>query len=188
MKKSLLIVPSLIVLSIFVIAMISMTSPNSLNSPQEGVQYHSSVCILVKNPDGSIKQDNGCSPNLVTNAGLNLIKDKLMGMSSAAVNYIALCNASAGCAAPAAGDTALTNEYAAGGLSRSQGTNTSIGTGNFSISYEFTATADNLLTNKSGLFNASSSGTLFASNTFTLATLQTNDRLNITWYVWVVDS
>lgn len=157
----------------------------NFNTPIEdnplSIKYNSNVCVYKNN-----ELLGECYSNLVTTAGLNAIKDGLgQGSLPAAYDYVALCNATAGCTDPAAGDTALDNEYAAGGLSRAQGTYSSNGNGNWTISKTFTATADSLVTNMTGLFNASSSGTMLAENNFTSVTLQTNDQLTINWTIWV---
>ena len=74
------------------------------------------------------------------------------------------------------------------GLDRTQGTYGDNGVGNWSIWTTFTATADDLLTNKTGIFNASAVGTLFAENTFTLATLQSSDQITINWTIFVTEA
>lgn len=146
----------------------------------EGIKYNSDVCVYKNNV-----LVEPCDHNVVTTAGLNAIKDYIgQGSGGAAFDYIALCNATAGCTAEDAADTTLDNEYAAGGLSRAQGAYTSNGDGNWTYSKTFTATADNLLTNSTGIFNASSTGTMLAEKTFTLVTLQTNDQVTINWTTW----
>lgn len=155
-------------------------------SDSDSIKYHSSVCTAVVRADGTY-EPNGCSSNTLTTAGKNLIKNALaFGGTVGNVTYIGLCNASGpGCNASSADNTILDDEYAAGGLSRGGGNYASQGTGNWSVYKTFTATANNLLTNKTGLFNNSAADTLFAENTFTLVTLQTNDQLTINWTIWV---
>ena len=174
---------SLISLSVVLVLLgvLFITSfPNSDNPIQNSISYNSQVCISKNN--NLIE----CSSNVLTTAGANVIRDTLgEGTSFGAFDYVGLCNATAGCVAAAAGSTTLENEYALGGLERSQGSYVSNGNGNWSVGETFTATADNLLTNKTGIFNQSSGGTLLAENTFTLVTLQTNDQLTINWTIWV---
>lgn len=151
----------------------------------DSINYDANVCVTHVRADGTVAMSE-CSHNLLTDAGKNLIKDAIgSGGSISAVDYIALCNATAGCGAPASGDTTLENELAGGGLERTQATHGDLGVGNWSEYVTFTATIDNLETNKTGIFNASSTGTLFAENTFTLVTLQTNDQLTINWTIQV---
>lgn len=160
-------------------------SQESLMSSESSINYNAEVCNYITRADGTI-EDLGCSSNTLTNAGANLIKDYVgTGSGGGAVDYIGLCDASIGCTASSTASTTLTNEFTTSGLARSQGTYASNGVGNWSVWKTFTATADNLLVNKTGIFNASSSGTLFAENTFTLATLQTSDQLTINWTISV---
>ncbi len=186
-KYNILGILGLLFISVFMFNLISVTdiisqSPETLTG--DNIEYHSSVCTSVLRVDGT-HEDNGCSKNLLTDAGKNLIKDMLSSGSGAGVDYIGLCNSTAGCTSPEAGDTALDNEYTSSGLTRVQATYGSLGTGNWSEVTTFTATVDDLSTNMTGLFNASSGGTLFAENAFTLVTLQTNDQLTINWTIWV---
>lgn len=160
--------------------------PSSSTSSGDGIMYNSNVCTSVLRASDGTQESLGCSHNLVTDAGLNAVRDILgQGTQFGAFDYIGLCNATAACAAPAAGDTTLENEFGSAGLSRAQGTYGTLGTGNWSIYKTFTATADSLETNKTGIFNQSSGGTLLAENTFTLVTLQTNDQLTVNWTIYV---
>jgi hypothetical protein len=177
---------SLLVLTVFVAsAAYSITQTPSVEG---GLEYHSAVCVN-KNDDTP-----QCSHNLLTNYGKDTIKDLLQGNKQMTVNQIALCNSSAtelannSCATPTATDTILAGEYAVCGLSRTAGTFGfgSPATGNISWATTFTSTCDNVRVNKTALFNTSTLGaSMFAANNFTIVTLQTNDRLTVTWYVWV---
>ena len=149
-------------------------------SSEATINYNSNVCVY---KNGELID---CSHNLLTNAGKELIETILGDTGSGGpVQYIALCNSTAGCTAPDASDTTLDNEFTGCGLSRAQGTYGDLGTGNWSIWYTFTSTCDNVETNMTGLFNQDSGGTLFAENQFTGVTLQTNDQLTINWTIWV---
>ena len=182
-KKYIYIIPALLLLSIFLVLSFNILSPIFPNSNNQELVYNSQVCISKNN------ELIECNSNVLTTNGSNLIKLVLgSGTSSSAIDYIALCNATAGCGSASASSTTLENEYAGGGLERAQGDYSSNGDGNWTISETFTATADNLLTNKTGIFNATSGGTLFAENTFTLVTLQTNDLLTINWTIWVTNA
>lgn len=168
----------LAILTVFAVATISV-SPNAMDSAQS-LSYHS--CVEISKNGIPIAP---CKPNLLTNAGKNAIKNALNG-GTGSFNYIALCNATAGCTGVDATDVSLDNEYGAGnGLTRASGTYTSIGTGNWTISNTFTALSDNLLTNQTALFNASTSGTMLAENSFNTVTLLAADRITINWTIWV---
>lgn len=155
---------------------------------QEGkftaIGYSSAVCKEVIRADGK-KEDLGCRHNLFTNYGKNITRDLLGTYSNlAAVNYIALANNTS---APAATDVSLSGEYTACGVSRAAATyNTQAAShGNWSMSKVFTSTCDSVVVVETGLYNSSSGNTLFAETGFTNATLQTNDQINITWFIWV---
>lgn len=184
-----------------VVTLSAFTPSETVNSNDIGVQslYTSKVCAGVTRADGSY-EDHGCSDNpltpqgereminslnkyVFTNAGAEAVEQILgQGTNYSAFDFIGLCNASTvgtGCTAPDATDTTIDNEFTDSGLARSQGTYYDIANGNWTIGNTFTATADNLETNVTGLYNFSTGGTLLATNNFTKATLQTNDQLTI---------
>lgn len=120
--------------------------------------------------------------NLRTTAGGDW-QASVMGNTSAppaTMNYIALSN-DAG--APAAGDTTVASEIAANGLTRAQCTYAHTGgTAAFTCQKVFTATGTQA-SQKTGLLNASSSGTLGFENTYTQVTVNNGDTLTVTWTV-----
>ncbi len=154
------------------------------------IGYNSAVCKEVTRADGS-KEDLGCKHNLFTSMGKDMVRDLLGIYSSlAAVNVISLGNATG--ADQGAANVSLGQEYganppAACGLGRAAGSfsNVTTSAGNWSVSKVFTATCNALNVSATGLYNATSGNFLFAETTFTPATLQTNDQINITWYIWV---
>jgi len=170
----------------FAFAFVLYSNPSS-GDTSSGISYKGTVCVDVDRADGS-HEDIGCKSNLLTNAGADAIKDYIGTGGGTAFDYIALCNATAGCGAAALGSTTMENEYASAGLERVQGTYGSLSnSGNWSIYTTFTATEDSIETNKTGLFNSSSADTLLAENTFTLVTLQTSDQLTINWTITASD-
>jgi hypothetical protein len=173
----------IVLVSVFAITAISIR-PNTDTTTESTISYHSDVCKYVTRANGSI-EDIGCSHNLLVDAGANAIRDALNTGAVGSFKWIALCNASVSCATPAITDTTLDNEYTTAGLNRSDGAYNAMNNGNWSIANTFTATQDNVLTNKTALFNASSADTMLAENEFTLVTLQTNDQLTINWTIWV---
>ena len=186
-KKYYIVLPILALMVFSIVGISRNQEQNQVNSQDTLIRYSSNVCTSVLRADGN-KEELGCSSNLLTTAGKNLIKNYLGTSQGDSVDYIALCNqtlgtASGGCSDPAVGNTTLSSEYTQGGLARAQGTYLSNSDGNWSITYTFTATDDALETNMTGLFNASSDGTLFALNTFTDVTLQTNDQLSVNWTI-----
>jgi len=163
----------------------SMPSSVFGSSGQE-VKYGSMVCVY--HNDELV----GCTENLLVDRGKNLIKDRLTNGTGVAVDFIAVGNGSRA-AAPA--DTSLQNEITAAtgctNLARTQDTSVvKIGNGNWSYSIKFTSDCSGLIVNTTALYNHTSETTgFFAANNFTNdVTLQTNDELNVTWYVFVTES
>ena len=148
------------------------------------IGYNSAVCKEVIRADGA-HENLGCRHNLFTNYGKNITRDLLGSYSNlAAVTAIGLANNTS---APAATDVVLSGEYTACGMSRAAGTYNiqSASHGNWSVSKVFTSTCDSVVLVETGLYNSTSGNTLFAETGFTNATLQTNDQINITWFIWV---
>jgi hypothetical protein len=125
------------------------------------------------------------SHNLITNAGKDFIAAQVGSTSPGTngANYIALSSNSA---APAATDTSLTGEINTNGLNRAQGTYShTAGTNTFTVSKTFTATGTVTDVQKTGLFTASSGGTMVAENTFATADLISGDQLTVTWTITI---
>lgn len=121
--------------------------------------------------------------NLLTNAGRDFFHAQVYTNTSAGTqggNYIALTTDTG---SPAAGDTTLTSEITTNGLGRAIATTLthSAGTNATTLAKTFTASGTHTAVQKSGLFNASTSGILTHVNTFTPVTLATNDTLAVSW-------
>ena len=176
MEKMYILGISLLLVAIFAVAAVPGLQ---MATQDQGLQYHSSVCIY-KNNDLV-----DCSSNLLYGDGKDLIKTVLGNTGSGGpVKNITLCNATAGCGTPQDDHLEAYTEYASCGLTAGDGTYANISAGNWSISKVFTATCDNLETNVTRLKNADGAIN-FAGNSFTMVTLQTNDQINVTWTIWV---
>lgn len=170
------------------------------------ISYHSQVCKTITREDGTM-EDLGCNHNLFNQDGMNLTRDLLSffsggGSGYTLVNVIAIANKTGG-GSPScntAQDSAnqiLCGEYVHSGLARAAAdatrlNETASGTtaGNWTITKQFTNTGAGALdVNATGLFNSTTINdtreVFFAQNTFTTATLQVNDKLNVTWFIWV---
>lgn len=128
-------------------------------------------------------EDLGVTENLRTTVGGDWQAD-VMGNATQPVSarWIGLTlNATA----PGAGDTTLTAEIAAGGLTRAVGAYTHTGgTAAYKISNTFTASATHTAVAKAGLFTAISAGTMaFETLLSSTATLAINDTLTIEWTI-----
>ena len=179
MKKSLIFsIIAVLFISVFVFALNSQSSPSG--ELGDSITYNSNVCRQVIRADGTIEPAE-CSHNLLYDAGKNLIRTYLgdTGGGTDEVDQISLCNATLGCGVPQANNGETYSEFSDCGLSEATGTFNAGGTGNWSISNQFTATCDDLVTNVTRLRNTA--GTNFAGNTFTLVTLQSADLLLINW-------
>ena len=132
--------------------------------------------------DGSTIFYDYTNHNLRTNAGGDW-QASVMGNTSAppaTCNYIALSNDAT---APSTSDTAVASEIAANGLSRAQATYAHTnGTASFTEQKVFSATGTQA-SQKAGLLNASSSGTLCFENTYTQVTVNNGDTLTVTWTI-----
>lgn len=172
------------------LGLVSMVFPlHEVNPSEGGLNYGSSVCI---HKNGELID---CKPNTLTDIGKEMIETLLTTTNGAVLDTIALCNSTNvtgdgggdGCEQPQAGDTYLDGEYYSCGLARAAGSLADQGTGNFSYAHTFTATCDGLMTNVTALYNKTGAvgSTYFAGNNFTGVTLDTDDQLTVTWYVWV---
>lgn len=122
--------------------------------------------------------------NLITNVGriqLHTAGYGTTGLPSNGFNYIALSNDAV---SETAASTTLSNEIAANGLSRAQGTVTlPTGSGTqTTIARTFTATGSQSA-QKAALFDASSSGDMNHVLAFTQRSLITNDTLAVTFTI-----
>jgi hypothetical protein len=136
-----------------------------------------------------VRQDNEIyhfeDHNLITNAGLDFISAQIGSTSTGAngANYIALSSDST---APAATDTTLTGEISGNGLDRSQGTYShTAGTNTFTIQEVLTASGTVNAIQKTGLFTASSGGTMMSENTFSSVNVISGDQLTVTWTITI---
>jgi len=143
----------------------------------DGIRYTGYVCIY---KNGELIT---CKHNIITDRGKDLIKMDMMGTDTVTLNVLAVANNTAGVSAS---DTNLQGEWTTCNLSAVTVTPTSVGTGNWSLSYEFTSTCDSVNVNAVGVYNETKSGNLFAETTWSPTTVLNNgDKLRITYYLWV---
>jgi hypothetical protein len=120
--------------------------------------------------------------NLRTNAGSDAQSSQMgnTAAQAASCNYIAVTNDAT---AAGATDTTLASEITTNGLGRAQGVYAhTAGTSSFTVQKVFTATGTQA-SQKTGLFNASSAGTLCFENTYTQVTVNNGDTLTVTWTI-----
>jgi len=182
MKKIAILSLGAIAISALLILAVYSKAPTSVTFGQ-GIPETGISCIRIIRKNGEVTPWE-CSHNVLYNSGKELLETILGDTGSGGpVKIIALCNATAGCGEPQADASETYNEITTCGLAPATGTYSSIGTGNWTITYTFTSTCDNVKTNVTRLKN--SGGTYFAGNSFTLATLQNGDQIQVKWYIWV---
>ena len=124
------------------------------------------------------------SHNLKTTAGMDAIiaQQATTGAQPAAFNYICLSNDAT---APAAGDTVVAGEINnTNALGRAQATYAHTGgTSTYTLVYQWTASGAQTNIQKAGVLNAASVGTLLYEGTFTSTSLNSGDKIQVTWTV-----
>ena len=130
--------------------------------------------------DGKIVGDSGWKHNQVVNLGFLDYLTKTLGAVSGSkqISYAALRTGGA----PAATDTSLGGEVvkrAAVTAATSSSSKTLRFTATFDSAASFVTNTQNI--SNIGLFNTSSSGTLFAGNTYASSSVATNQNVNVTY-------
>ena len=122
--------------------------------------------------------------NVVTTVGRDFLHQQgyqTTGLGSNGLNYIALSNDTV---TETSASTTLSNEIAANGLSRAQGTVAhTTGTNTTTVAKTFTCATSSQAAQKAALFTASSSGIMCHVLGFTQRTLQVGDTLTITYTI-----
>jgi len=115
--------------------------------------------------------------NLVVTTGKNFVASRIKDATATAMSHMAI---GTGSTSAAAGDTALGNESARVALTSTTVTNADVAY----VSSFGAGTGTGAIT-EAGLFNASSSGTLFCRTTFSVVNKGADDSMTITWTVTV---
>jgi hypothetical protein len=122
--------------------------------------------------------------NVITNAGRDFLHVQgygSSGLGANGLNYIGLSN---DVVSENAASTTLSNEIAANGLSRAQGTvNHVAGTNTTTIGKTFTCATAQQSARKAALFTAASNGTMNHVLGFTPRTLEPGDTLTVTFTI-----
>jgi hypothetical protein len=196
MNKNFVIIALLIALVSVVIYSIPLVQTNKYS--HVSALYETDVQTQVKHNGiwGPIV-DQG--HNTVPNIGLNWTMDKLFATNtvSGTPTVIALGNNTNAEVTTLANINMTTNNsaivdcgLAPATISGANLTRLSTSTANVSLSYIFINTCANaVIVNTTALYNQTGNGTsntMFAGKNFAASvTLQNNDQLNVTWYVWV---
>ena len=147
---------------------------------QDGAKFEGQLEIVLKDKDGNVKETRR-HKNLVVNAGLNAILDRLVGTSEAVMSHMALGSSTT---AAAAGQTDLVRIL--GSREAIDSSTVSGSTVTYSCTFE-AGDATGTVT-EAGIFNASSSGTMLCRSVFSAITKGSNDSLNVSWAITVTAS
>lgn len=152
----------------------------SESQKEEFVQLKGSVFVQLRDEHGNLKQEHE-EHNLIVTVGKTYLTAWLAAatQSTPFMSYIGL---GTGTTSPSAGDTALQTELAGGGYSRSQGTLTN-STNTWQNVAVFSPGNGTGAITEAGLFSASTSGTMFARQTFSAYNKAAGDTLTVTWSV-----
>jgi len=152
-----------------------------MEETKEGLKLRGFYRVHVADPDGSIVGDSGWLENQITDSGVRYYLAYALGAigGSIQVSHAALGSGTV----PASNATSLDGEV----VKRQAITAASSG----STAVQFTATfssTNSFVTNTQnisniGLFNSSSTGTLFAGNTYASSSCATNQNVNTTYTI-----
>lgn len=132
------------------------------------------VLLEVRGPDGNVKQRVE-SDNLIVTVGKNGIADQLL--ASPTINKPTHMAVGTGATAPAAGNTALGAEVDRNALTtKTRSANVVTMVGDWAA-----GDATNAALAEAGIFDAASTGNLYARATFTAIDKGASDTLSITW-------
>jgi len=139
------------------------------------------VKFQLRDQDGKLKES--FESNLVVNAGLAWIIERMVTASGAAVSHMAVGTSTT---AAAAADTALLAEAGREALVSSTVVTTNVT--NDSVEYEatFAAGSGTGALTEAGLFNAGSGGTMLSRTVFGVITKGALDSLTITWKITIL--
>jgi hypothetical protein len=144
--------------------------------------------VHIENPEtGEIVGDSGWHENLITNVGFQNFLSALLGKTTGSIQVTHMSLGTGG--APVATDTTLAGEaLGTGSVPIRQAVTVAVNssktvqfTGTFSSSNSFVSTTQNI--SNIGLFGTSSSGTLFAGNTYSSSSCATNQNVNCTYSI-----
>lgn len=151
-----------------------------MNQMNDVIKLSGSVSVKLIGPDGQVKQQH-TDHNLVVTVGKSYLAAWLAAASQSGefMTFVGLGTNSSG---PVSGDTALGAEFSGGGYSRSDGTlssasNVWTNTATFSPGNGTGAITE------AGLFSASTSGTMFARQVFSVYNKAAGDTMVIVWSV-----
>ena len=154
-----------------------------LDAPSEGLKVRGFYRVKIVDPEtGETCGDSLWNQNVVTDLGFNQYLCMTLGSSSGS-KYISHVGLGTG-GAPATNATTLPNEVGtrqAVTFATSSSSKTARFTATFAAGWHTSASAHAI--SNIGLFNSSSTGTLFAGNTYASSSCASNQAVNVTYDV-----
>lgn len=147
---------------------------------KDGIKLTGSVNVKLIGPDGNVKQEH-TDHNLVVTVGKDYLAAWLAAASQPGefMTYVGLGTDNSG---PASGDTALGAEFSGGGYSRADGTLSSL-SNVWTNTATFNPGNGTGAITEAGLFSASTSGTMFARQVFSVYNKAAGDTMVVVWSV-----
>lgn len=147
---------------------------------KDHITLRGSLDVVLRDKNGNVR-DHRVVRNLVVDAGLNLICDRLVGTSESVMSHMAVGTDST---AAAAGDTALGAQ-----LSAREALDSAVVSGS-AVTYvaTFEAGKSTGAVSEAGIFNAASAGTMLCRTTFPVVNKAADDTLSITWTITLAAS
>ena len=203
LEKYIILFPVMLVIGLMVFSQLSTNGTKIGSEPSDvssgSITYTGVVCVGV---NGEAKN---CKKNLFTELGRNYTRAALGGIlaggfGATPMNVTEFIGIARSNSSQSGTNTSLQGEYGidqpANGLGRTAGTirNVTVNcaestcSGNWTVTNTFTATADSQVVNATALFDSNTganNSTAFAVANFTSVTLNNNDQINITWFIWV---
>lgn len=144
----------------------------------ENLKVTGALRVVLTGADGQVKDDRELK-NLVVNTGLNFIASRMKEATATVMSHMSL---GTGTTAAAAGDTTLGTEISA---SRVALTSTTVTANQVTYIASFAAGVGTGAVTESGIFNASTSGTMLCRTVFPVVNKQAGDSMTVTWTVTV---
>jgi len=144
----------------------------------ENLKVTGALRVVLTGPDGQIKDDRELK-NLVVNTGLNFIASRMKEATATVMSHMTL---GTGTTAAAAGDTTLETEISGARVAL---TSTTVTANQVTYIASFAAGVGTGAVTESGIFNASSSGTMLCRTVFPVVNKQAGDSMTVTWTVTV---
>jgi hypothetical protein len=144
----------------------------------ENIKANGALSVVLTDAQGNVK-DTREFKNLVVTTGLNYIVSRMKDATATAMSHMEL---GTGTTAASAGDTALGTAISG---SRTALTSTTVSSNTITYVASFAAGTGTGAVTESGIFNASSAGTMLCRTVFPVVNKQSGDSMTVTWTITV---